>query len=66
MVKFQNAATIFQPEANILKTENGREIKIGQIRCNEFNYFLYPKKILPDDVIVKEVEASERKLKLQC
>jgi DNA gyrase/topoisomerase IV subunit B len=60
--KNKKKATVFQPEANIIKNDRGHEFKIGQTRINEFSYLLSNMGIKKEDVTLEYFDAPEQKL----
>ncbi len=61
MVVNKEDATIFQKDANIMA--NG--IRVGEIRCAEFSFFLSSQKLTHDDIKVERFDTDEISLVIQ-
>lgn len=59
--KDKKQATIFQPEADVVKADNGT-LLIGNIKCREFSYFLCQNHITKDDVTLEYLDAPVQPL----
>jgi hypothetical protein len=60
--KDKNGATIFQEDGNIIENERGDKLKIGNIRCTEFSFFLYKIGIKKEDVTIEIIDVPEQAL----